>query len=140
MHSSKYTSADVFSKNHFGFLRLFLRTTQDGCNMICVEIGNCFSSRKVRYHLYRNDIYKEVFWWCFQGVYREACNFIRRETSTQVFSCEFWEIFKNTFITEDIRTTAFECILKKSQILKLNDLWETWECTYLKRKYLNRKR
>ena len=26
------------------------------------------------------------------------CNFIKRETPAQVFSCEFWEIFKNTFI------------------------------------------
>ena len=28
----------------------------------------------------------------------EACNFIKRETLTQVFSCEFCNIFKNTFL------------------------------------------
>ena len=28
----------------------------------------------------------------------EACNFIKNETLTQVFSCEFWEISKNTFL------------------------------------------
>ena len=27
----------------------------------------------------------------------EACNFIKRETLAQVFSCEFCEIYKNTF-------------------------------------------
>ena len=27
----------------------------------------------------------------------EACNFIKKETLTQVFSCEFCEVFKNTF-------------------------------------------
>ena len=27
----------------------------------------------------------------------EACNFIKKETVAQVFSCEFCEIFKNTF-------------------------------------------
>ena len=27
----------------------------------------------------------------------KACNFIKKETLTQVFSCEFCEIFKNTF-------------------------------------------
>ena len=27
----------------------------------------------------------------------EACNFIKKETLVQVFSCEFWEISKNTF-------------------------------------------
>ena len=28
----------------------------------------------------------------------EACNFIKTETLVQVFSCEFCEIFKNTFL------------------------------------------
>ena len=27
----------------------------------------------------------------------EACNFIKKETMTQVFSCEFYKIYKNTF-------------------------------------------
>ena len=27
----------------------------------------------------------------------KACNFIKKETLTQVFSCEFCEIYKNTF-------------------------------------------
>ena len=27
----------------------------------------------------------------------EACNFIKKETVAQVFSCEFCEIYKNTF-------------------------------------------
>ena len=35
----------------------------------------------------------------------EACNFIKKETLTQVIFCE---IFKNTFFTERLRTTAFE--------------------------------
>ena len=26
----------------------------------------------------------------------KACNFIKKETLAQVFSCEFWESFKNT--------------------------------------------
>ena len=30
----------------------------------------------------------------------KACNFIKKETLTQVFSCEFGEIFKNTFFIE----------------------------------------
>ena len=36
----------------------------------------------------------------------EAFNFIKKDTLAQVFSCEFWEISKNTFITEHLRTTA----------------------------------
>ena len=35
-----------------------------------------------------------------------ACNFIKKGTLTQVFSCEFCEIFKNTFSAEHLRTTA----------------------------------
>ena len=31
---------------------------------------------------------------------------IKKETLVQVFSCEFCEIFKNTFFTEHLRTTA----------------------------------
>ena len=30
----------------------------------------------------------------------EACNFTKKETMTQVFSCEFCEISKNTLFTE----------------------------------------
>ena len=33
-------------------------------------------------------------------------NFIKKETLAHVFSCEFCEIFKNTFFTEYLRTTA----------------------------------
>ena len=32
-----------------------------------------------------------------------AYNFIKKEALTQVFSCEFFEIFKKNFFTEHIR-------------------------------------
>ena len=35
-----------------------------------------------------------------------ACNFIKKETLAQVFSCEFGEISKNTFFTEHLWATA----------------------------------
>ena len=35
-----------------------------------------------------------------------CCNFIEKETLTQLFSCEFCKISKNTFFTEHLRTTA----------------------------------
>ena len=38
----------------------------------------------------------------------EACKFIKKETLAQVFSCEFWDISKNNFFTEHLRTTASE--------------------------------
>ena len=39
----------------------------------------------------------------------KASAFIKKETLAQVFSCEFCKIFKNTFFTEHLRTTASVC-------------------------------
>ena len=33
-----------------------------------------------------------------------ACNFIKTETLGQVFSCELWEIFKNSYFKEHLQT------------------------------------
>ena len=35
------------------------------------------------------------------------CNFIKKETLAQVFSCEFCEISKNTFFAEHLWATGF---------------------------------
>ena len=43
------------------------------------------------------------------------CNFIKKETLAQVFSCDFCEISKNTFFTEHLQTTA-----SKKTPLKIN--------------------
>ena len=42
------------------------------------------------------------------GLSPEACNFIKKETLAQVFSCEFCEISKNTFLTEHLWPAASE--------------------------------
>ena len=36
----------------------------------------------------------------------EACNFIKKETLAQVFSCEFCEISKGNFPTKHLQMTA----------------------------------
>ena len=38
----------------------------------------------------------------------EACNFIKKETLAQVFSCEFCKISKKTIFKEHLRVTASE--------------------------------
>ena len=38
----------------------------------------------------------------------KVCNFIKKETLAQVFSCEFCKIFKNTFFTEHLWKTAYD--------------------------------
>ena len=37
---------------------------------------------------------------------KKASNFVKKEALAQVFSCEFCEIFKNTFFTEHVWATA----------------------------------
>ena len=38
----------------------------------------------------------------------QACNFIKKETLGQVFSCEFWEIFKSTFLQRTPAVAVFD--------------------------------
>ena len=42
----------------------------------------------------------------FNKVARRACNFINKESLAQLFSCEFCEIFKNTFFKEHLLSLA----------------------------------
>ena len=42
------------------------------------------------------------------GCKPQACNYIEKETLTQVFSCDPSEIFENTFLTEHLRASASE--------------------------------
>ena len=47
-------------------------------------------------------------------------NFIKKETPTQVFSYEFCEILKNTFLTEHFQTTASDTSSAASSVLERN--------------------
>ena len=47
---------------------------------------------------------ESLFKWSFRP---QVCNFIKKESLlAQAFSCVFCEMFKNTFFTEHLRTTA----------------------------------
>ena len=67
-----------------------------------------FSSKVniINYSLLSRSTRPDVF--CKKGVLRNfaACNFIKKETLAQVFSCQFCEISKNTF---SYRTPLGEC-------------------------------
>ena len=54
---------------------------------------------------------KSIDWFLY-----EACNFIKKDTLAQMLSCEFCEISKNTFFTEQLWTTA-------SVISTKNTIW-----------------
>ena len=48
--------------------------------------------------------------------------YLKKETLAHVFSCEFWEISKNTFFTEHLRATALVCHTVSQM------LWPTSSC------------
>ena len=50
----------------------------------------------------------------------QVCNFLKKQTLAQVFSCEFDEISWNTLFTEHLWATAFE---KVNTIIK-NQPWQ----------------
>ena len=47
---------------------------------------------------------------CQSFFWFRTCNFIDKETSIQVFSCEFWEILQNTFFMNTSRRLFLENI------------------------------
>ena len=47
----------------------------------------------------------------FAPSFAQACNFIKKETRVQVFSREFCEISKNTFLTKHLWATALKNLL-----------------------------
>ena len=49
----------------------------------------------------------------FNKVAGGSCNFIKKETLAQVFSCEFCEISKNTFFIEHLRWLLLEDVPKR---------------------------
>ena len=48
---------------------------------------------------------ESLFWQSYK-----TCNFINKETPTLVFSCQYCEIFENTYSDEHLRTAASEII------------------------------
>ena len=49
---------------------------------------------------------------------------IKKETQTQVFSCEYCKIFKNTYFEEYLRTTA-SLFIKGAQLTKLSSPFDS---------------
>ena len=54
----------------------------------------------------RKHLCQTLFFSKVAGLRPKACNFIEKETLVQVFTFEFWEIFKNTFFNRTPRVAA----------------------------------
>ena len=71
---------------------------------------------------------------CWSLVFRKVAGLrlAKKETPTQVFSCEFCEIFKNTFFTEHLWTTASVWInSKKIFIIKRRQKYSKYHTSVL---------
>ena len=79
----------------------------------------------------------EIFWNISKGIHRSSrsgvfckkgvtCNFIKKETLAQVFSCEFCEIFKNTFFDRTPLVAASEYILLHTRDIQAQLLVLMW--------------
>ena len=56
-----------------------------------------------------------------RGSRLQTCNFIKRETLAQVFSCEFYEISKNTFFYRTPLVAASGFIREYSYVKDISD-------------------
>ena len=58
---------------------------------------------------------------CYVKVLPETCNFIKKETLAQAFSCGFCKIFKNTFFIEHPRTAAPVIMTNGKNVISLQN-------------------
>ena len=93
MPSLTYSVTTIFP--HFFIVCVFIRSeaVAQGCSVRKGVLGNF--SKLTGKHLYRSLFFRP-----------QTCNFVKKETLTQVFSCEFSEISKNTLFTEHLWATA----------------------------------
>ena len=82
-------------------------------NNICMEVTETATRGvlckklllKILEYSQENTCVRVSFWQSYK-----ACNFYKQETPTQVFSCEYCEIFKNNYFEEHLLTAASEII------------------------------
>ena len=60
-----------------------------------------------------------------------ACNFIKKENPTQVFSCEFCKVFKNSYFVEYLQTAASDSFSTIKYNLHVAN-WQ-WKCHWWKK-------
>ena len=85
------------------------RSSHQRCSIVKDVLGNF--TKFTGKHLCKSLFFDKVV-----GLWGETCNFIKKETLAQVFSCEFCEISKNTFFTEHLRMTASASVLTTKSV------------------------
>ena len=77
--------------------------------MLCMKFKCNYEQHLVQPGIWYNYCVKQPY---ADILFSHAYDVIKKKTATRVFSCEFWEIFKNTFLTEQFRPTASGSIMK----------------------------
>ena len=104
-----------FVENNFWMKMFFMiyRRSHQSCSLMKIVLRSFakFKGKPVCQSLFLNKkTFKNVF--------------IKRATLAQVFSCEFYEISKNNFFTEHLRTTSSGYIYKtKTQYFTQSKFW-----------------
>ena len=98
----KYVSRRTSSYRRCFVKKVFLKISQNSQENTCVRVF------LIKLQQACNFIKKEILTQVFS-----CCNFIKKEILAQVFSCEFYEIFKNTFFIEHL----WWLLLKKEEKL-----------------------
>ena len=76
-----------------------------------LELESGHGSKSLRTSHQRCSVGKGVLRIFAKFIGKQACNFIKKETQAQIFSCEFFEISKNTFFIEHLWATASEAYI-----------------------------
>ena len=78
---------------------------------IAAVVQSC-SVKKVLWEISQNSQENTCSRACFLiKLHAETCNFIKKETRSQIFSCDFCAISKNTFLHRTPLVAAYESIL-----------------------------
>ena len=72
-------------------------------------------------------------------LFNKGCNFIKKETLAQVFSCEFCEISKHTLFTEHLWTTASDFICGLLFIFSIIKNFRHEKCRFVREKSTSEK-
>ena len=85
------------------FLRILQNSQQNTCARVSVLVTATLLKKRLRRKRFPVDFAKILVTSVFIERYRpEAYRFINKETLTQMFSCLFRKIFKNTYFEEHL--------------------------------------
>ena len=76
-------------------------------NLFCCSLNLKFASTPLPWNFRSTDHLPVAFCYWAQAAQKHlVCNLIKKETPTQMFSCEFYKVFQYIFLTGHLRVTG----------------------------------